>query len=783
MDRFLDRLVAWMIAARWPLLGLAVVLAALAWRPARQLRFDRGVERMFAPNDPLLPPYQRLKERFGGNEIVLVVYHDDDLLAPDGSGLARLGEMAARLKKVAGVSDALSLVEANDLLAKLEQGKKLGSLLDLFGKKPKDEWRGPPILNPKSPLAEKFRELFAGYTHSADGKTAAIACMLQPRGAAPAAGQPSRAEALAAIDQIAQTPPRGIAPGFIAGEPVMMALGFQLLETDGQRLGTWCTLLMGLTILVCFRSLRWLILPIAVVQWSILITQAILATSGLRLSMVSSLLAAIITVVGVATVVHLIVRFRELRAQGLEPHEALRQAGAQLAGPIVGALATDVAGFGSLWVASVVPVRDFGTMMVLGSLVVLPAICLLTPALALVGSRADRPVRPGWGEQGLGRWLGASVAAVQARPLLVGGVTALVTVLAAAGAVRLEVETDFTRNFRPGSRLVQSYAFVETHLGGAGVWDVIVPAPPALDREFLARVRDLEAKLRQITVPDAATGEARPALTKVISLVDALDAVEADNSLVAGLIAAALRGEGQPADMPKFLATLRSTEPDAHGQGRLRIMLRARERQPARQKQALIAEVTRLAQEAFPPSERSAGAEVTGFFVLLTNLIQSMLRDQWSTFAVAALGIFVMLLVAFRSLKLSLIALVPNAAPIFVVMGLLGWSGLKINMGAAMIAAVSMGLSVDSSIHYLVAFRRARRAGATVAAALAQVQNSVGRAMIFSTLALIVGFAVLITSQFVPTIYFGALVSLAMLGGLAGNLIVLPLLVSWVERD
>ena len=100
-----------------------------------------------------------------------------------------------------------------------------------------------------------------------------------------------------------------------------------------------------------------------------------------------------------------------------------------------------------------------------------------------------------------------------------------------------------------------------------------------------------------------------------------------------------------------------------------------------------------------------------------------------------------------------------------------------------MIAAVSMGLSVDSSIHYLDSFLRARSRGLTVGDALAEVQSSVGRAMIFSTIALIIGFSVLCTSEFVPTIYFGALVSLAMLGGLLGNLVVLPLLLGWFERE
>ena len=121
--------------------------------------------------------------------------------------------------------------------------------------------------------------------------------------------------------------------------------------------------------------------------------------------------------------------------------------------------------------------------------------------------------------------------------------------------------------------------------------------------------------------------------------------------------------------------------------------------------------------------------------------------------------------------------------PIYVVMGLMGWLGLRMNMGAAMIAAVSMGQTVDTSIHYIVCYQRARRGGLGVSAALTSVQQTVGQSMIFSTIALIVGFGVLITSDFVPTIYFGALMSLAMLGGLFGNLIVLPLLLSWTEKE
>ncbi len=213
-------------------------------------------------------------------------------------------------------------------------------------------------------------------------------------------------------------------------------------------------------------------------------------------------------------------------------------------------------------------------------------------------------------------------------------------------------------------------------------------------------------------------------------------------------------------------------------------MLRARERQPADQKLRLIERVQTVVDEELGRDEwRTWGVGgkrpegyVTGYFVLLTHLIASTVRDQWTSFGLASLGVLVSLLMALRCWRRSLVALVPNALPIFLVLGTLGWLDLKLNLGAAMIAAVSMGLSVDSSIHYLLATERRQRSGLTLSEALHVVQQDVGRAVVFSTLALVVGFLVLCRSEFMPTVYFGLLVSLAMLGGLLGNLVLLPLL-------
>ena len=759
---FAERISRWLISWRWALLAIAVIAAAIAYVPSRQLEFDRSIENMFAPDDPLLAPYEKLKRTFGGNEIVLAVYRDDELLHEDGRGLDRLKKITAELRSVGGVKDALSLADVDDLLE-----------TSTFGQ--------TRIYDGDDVAARKFLALFEGYTHSADHRTTAIVCMLEPESTAETSRRKTIDGLRLAIEKFSRDQLDG-EPVMLAGEPVMVTDGFRYIEEDGTFLGWASTALLALTIALCFRSLRWVLIPLAVVQLTLLLTRATLVWSGLHLSMVSTMLTAIVTVICVATMVHVIVRFREARQQGASARDALAGTGAILAGPICWACATDAVGFSALLVTDVGPVRDFGVMMAIGGLLVILSVALLVPPLVLWG-RFDVDPKRAWGEAALERLLHRMFRLVERKPKSVAVVTLLVAVAVGSGARRLEVESDFTKNFRSDSPVVQSYKLVESELGGAGVWDVIVPAPKALDGDYLKRVRKLENELRQIEISVDA-GDERPAkLSKVLSLAD-VDATSKSLRVMRLLPTPEFRAKIMQRKMPKFMETLRGTDEKSNGgQGGdaqrhyLRIMLRSSEQQSSATKTALIEEVERISRQHFP------AAEVTGFYVLLANLIDSMIRDQWITFGVACLGIGLMMIIATRSIRLGLAALVPNALPIVMVTGVMGWLDLKINMGAAMIAAVSMGLSIDSSIHYLADFRRRRREGLSRDEALAAAQQTVGRAIVFSTLALIVGFATLSFSQFVPTIYFGVLVSLSMFGGLIGNLLVLPLLIRMIVRE
>lgn len=755
-----------LISKRYWLLLLAILVAAVGMLVPFEVDFDRKVANMISDRNGVLEPFLRLKRSFGGNEIVLAVYEDPTLLAEDQSGIERLRSIRESLESVPGVRSALSLDKLDTSFV--------------------------PISSKSNFVAIRMRDLFQGYTHNAEGTIAVIVCMLLPEEQT----QASRRDTIDGLRKTIQNLPDGLAPGMLTGEPVMLVDGFRYVEQDGHRLGRWSTMLLGLTLLLCFRSIRWMLICVVVVQLSLLLTRLTMTALGMRMSMVSSMLTAVVTVVAVATVVHLIIRFTDARHGGRSPIRSLAMTIRILFVPVIWACVTDAVGFGALKSASVGPVGDFGVMMGISCIAVLISVWLVVPALSTIPWFGDpRKIKQGEDQNNsrLRALLHRFADFVEHRTAVLAIASTLLVAIALWGLQFLEVETDFTRNFRRGAEIVSAYQFVEKNLGGAGVGDILVPAPETLSWEYLRHVRQFEEQL----MAESKDGGPMAGLTKVLSLADAVLVVRPGLSLKKK---ANFASEGfargalvvMKNRIPTFYAALHAEDPQAKGNYYLRIMFRAREQQGAEQKRRLISRINQVGAQYFGNQEwgnADQKLEVTGFYVLLTSLIDNIVGDQYSTFLIAVLGIGLTMLCAFRSIRLALIALIPNALPVLVVSGVMGWVSwlgwfeFRINMGSAMIAAVSLGLSIDSSIHYIFAFQRARKLGGTVSEAIRSAHGTVGLSMIFATLALIVGFSVLATSNFTPTVYFGSLVSLAMLGGLLGNLVILPVLLRLVIRD
>jgi hypothetical protein len=859
------------------LLAICGLLAILGFRPAMQLRFDRSIESMFRADDPRLISYLETKDRFGGTESFAVAYRDPELLTPEG--LRRIGRLAGQLEQVEGVTSVESLEGMPTPSAPLDR-RPLSEQVE--GKSL------PPDVFKRELLGSR---LLRGTLLGPDGQTTVILGELAPS----ALAQVPREVTLEAVRRIAAAhTPRAV----VAGEPVLVHDVFSYMEADGTRLGIASSLLLTLVILVLFRNLRWVILPLAVVHLALIWTKAFLVASGMRLSMVSSPLVALVTVIGVATVVHITMRFREAR-RTRPALEALQQTGMTVGPAVFWTCLTTAAGFASLLISQITPVRSFGLMMAIGSLLVFVAAVGILPGGVLLGRRnrtgdPDQPQPKAWSERGwVGRYvlndprpapgesrmtagLETIVEGVERHPWRVALVTAGLLAFSAVGFFRLEVATDFTENYRKNSPIVESYKFLSDRMGVVASIDVLIDAPVEITGEFLSRVRALQAELERV-----------PGVIVSLSVVDALDMIErvGVSDLIDFLESSGARKDRLwdrlartpldwipvpqrlrvqvPIEMRLEAMELIESETLARFWNRdrqvMRLVVQTADRKGADAKKLLVEQIESAAKRHFPtllfslpfpegPGETIADlkrelnrgrlpdavkreferaelpltnlpivsteqqdarwslddlenhrhydvrieqgqvkvyspARVAGAFVLLTYLVESLLADQWTTFLLAGGAIFLMMTVAFRSWRLGLAALIPNVAPILVVVGAMGWVGLKVNMATAMIASVSMGLAVDFSIHYLYRYRRERAGGASFYDALRAAHGTVGLAMVLANVALIAGFSVLVISSFIPTVHFGILVSVAMLGGLAGNLVILPLLLALLPSE
>lgn len=752
MSAFFDRrrIMQALFSLRIWLLLMCAAITAVALKPSLDLEFDRSIESLFRKGDPRYVHYLEDKRLFGGLETSAVAYEDPKLLTQEG--LARLGRLAVRLREVPGVQSVLSLA-----------GVRLPSAP--WDSRPLTEQLADGAVSPSQLRNELVgTDLYRGQLLSSDGRTTILLVEFVPVAESPTL----RSEAIEAIRDIAD---QHNPPAVLAGGPVLVDDVFRHLEEDGRKLGFASSLVLMLVIAVLFRNLRWIVLPLLVVHVTLVWTKAGLVATGTELSMVSSPLVALVTVIGVATVMHVTLRFREDRLQH-PPAEGLRQTMTYVVPAIFWTCVTTAAGFAALLASSVAPVQSFGTMMAVGSLLVFVTAVMLTPGVVMLGRYSTDPA-PAPGERRVTAVLRMTIDGVERHPWKVAGLGAALAGLASLGILRLQVATDFNENFRESSPIVQSYQFVADRMGTVGTLDVLVDMPSVATRDFEAALDRLE-QLQQ-------TLQRQQGVVETLSLIDLFEFVGGgEKTNLAGGQLPSWIAQSVPRRMQ--LTLMERLEPGIvsrfwnrqHNVARITVQVGAVK--GAKAKQELVERIATLSREYFP------SARTAGVYVLLTYVVESLLADQWVTFGLAVAAIFVIMTLAFWSWQLGLAALLANVAPILMVVGTMGWVGLKVNIATAMLASVSMGLAVDFSIHYLYRFQRERRSGQEFFAAMREAHGTVGLAMALANLALIAGFSVLVVSAFVPTIHFGILISVAMLGGLASNLVVLPLLLRLFHR-
>jgi uncharacterized protein len=756
-NRWIDELTA----RRVPAMFVGVFVFAMCWFPSLRIQTDRALLALFAPDDPAALAYRQSIDQLGNLPVIMLVYRDPDLAS--ARGMNRNAQLTAKVESVAGVRGVLS-----------------PSILESVVTRLRPTGPRPALMDRSNVVSRGFFQVFSGYTHSKDRQYAAVAAILDPE---------KMRESVRSIRQLAEQWNQNLDGALseiqVVGEPVLLDDAFDLIERDGQRLALLVVALLGFVLLVTLRDLRVVAVSVLVILWSVVVTRAIMVTMGIPLSLVSSILTSIVAIIASTSALHWGVAAARYRRRGHSSIEAAAKSLQELFSPILWTCITTAAGFLSLAVSRIVPVQHFGVMIAVATTSVLVSLLLIGPAIMALPwgdlqTRAFRDRKPSRLQrvfQTFSRRL-ASLSIDWRWALLV--VMSIVTVVTGYWMSGSTVESNFLNNFRSQSKISKAYRDVENHLGGAGVWDIVLQTPAELDKTFLAQVRAFESQLRKIRIPASDEKGDTIGLSKVLSLADA-DRVATEAPLMR-FVSPSTRLILMRTQIPTFYDALIS-EPNDQGNRSMRIMLRSEEDLNASDKLALIDAVEKEVNQ-FSRSHPETKPYVAGYYVLMTGLVRSLIDDQWRSLLVSSIAITLLLALATGSVRDVIAALPTNLAPIVWILGTAAVIQGRLNMGAAMIGACAIGLSIDGSVHYLIAKNRIsrrhpNRSLKTIAIVAA---GKVGVPVLLATVALILGFGGLTTSEFVPTATFGGLLSITLAIATIANLTLLPALVTALQN-
>ena len=601
---------------------------------------------------------------------------------------------------------------------------------------------------------------------------------------------------------------------FVGGLPMITADMVSFVRSDLILFGTAILGVMALVLALIFQRVRWVVIPLVTCSATVVVMLGLLGALDWRMTVISSNFVAVLLIITLAIAIHLIVRYRELHAAEPEGdlYERVRSTVQLMAVPCVYTGVTTVVAFVSLVVSGLQPVIDFGWMMTTGIAVALVLAFVLVPCMMLVWP-TGRPFKYRMASTPLTVRF-ATFTDRFGTLILVSSVGLCVVI--AWGVSRLQVENRFIDYFKETTEIYQGMELLDRKLGGTIPLAIVLNAPsgneplPGLElpanaaapipvaeddpfaddlddewgEDFDSGFDDVPGatetfvpsywfSLQGMEVLDAVHQhvDARAETGKVLSLSTTFSVVKDLLGSDIGGVELALVQKSLPEDIKGLMVDPYFSAENEQALISVRVMETSKDLRRAeflRQlRQELIDDV------GLAPEQ----VQFTGMLVLYNNVLQSLFRSQILTLGVVFLAIMVMFWALFRSLSLALIALAPNILAAGLVLGVMGIVGIPLDIMTITIAAIVVGIGVDDCIHYVHRYMKEFQVDRNYRATMYRCHNSIGRAMYYTTVTVIVGFSMLTLSNFNPSIYFGLLTVLAMLAAVIGALLLLPKLI------
>jgi predicted RND superfamily exporter protein len=816
-------------------LSVLLLLTAIAGYFATDFHLDASADSLLLENDPDLRYYRGIRARYGSDDYLIVTFSPQESLFSDPV-LGELEKMRDEIRVIPGVESVTTILDVPLVASPPATLEALQSEVPSLLSPGTDR----ALARRELTDGELYRQLLMSTDErttallvqlSLDAEYQSLLASrdrlreLDLTGELDAAGEreiellseriltrretvtAAQHETLDAVRRILDRYRRG-AEIRVGGIPMIVDDMLDYILRDVIVFGAGIVSFLTLLLFLVFRRPRWVLLSMGCCFASVLLMLGLLSLMRWPLTVVSANLVALMLIFSLSLTVHLIVRYRELH--WLNPDAEQRWlVGTTLADkwqPCVYTATTTMVAFASLIISGIRPVIDFGWMMVIGMVVVLAMAFTLFPAgLCLLQTR--QPQRQ---SDLMAAITGRLAVWVRERPRALWITYLALAISGLSGLTQLEVENRFIDNFKDTTEIYRGLVTIDRELGGTTPFDVVLDADPAFfeqpqapvvsggaaaeefgDDEFAAdefadelQAGDLagEADLGATsywynTFRLAEVAEIHryldslPETGKVLSMHTAIETLRAINEgETPGTFFLSILYKRLPEDVKSVLI-----DPYMSADGnQVRFSVRVFESDPELRRDELLARIRSDLVEQF--GLKPEQVHVTGMLVLYNNVLQSLYRSQILTLGFVFLAILAMFLVLFRKPLLAILALVPNLLAAVAVLGFMGWLRVPLDIMTITIAAIVVGIGVDDSIHYVHRFRQEFEKDGDYPGAVSRAHGSIGRAMFYTSVIVTAGFAVLVLSNFIPTIYFGLFTGFAMVFAMIANLTLLPLL-------
>ncbi len=572
----------------------------------------------------------------------------------------------------------------------------------------------------------------------------------------------------------------------LGGIPMIADDMMSFIKSDIAVFGIGVFIFIIFTLWFIFRNIKWVVMPLLGCATSVIIMIGLLGLIGWKVTVISSNFIALMLILNMAMNIHVTVRFLQLKKEypNLSKSKAVVEASQKMMLPILYTVLTTICAFLSLVFSGIKPIIDFGWMMTLGLIVSLFVTFLLLPCLLYIFSSENEINIKDTEKSLITKFLG-SIA--KKNDILIFGTTFIIVIASVFGISKLEVENSFINYFNKKTEIYKGMKKIDDDLGGTTPLNIIIKFPTKQieeknDDEFSEWDEDVESKedkskywftrdkmdkiLKVHNYLDSL-----PEIGKVLSFGSILRVAEDLNKKELQSLEIAVLYSKIPEEIKKeIISPYISVEDDE-----ARISVRIKDSLENLRRNDLINKINNeLSTELGLDKEEF---KLAGVLILFNNLLQSLFKSQILTLGVVMLGIFAMFLILFRNLILSLIGVVPNFIAAFFILGIIGLMKIPLDMMTITIAAITIGIAVDNSIHYIYRFKEEFKKINNYNKTLDRCHSTVGIAILNTSITIVFGFSILVLSNFIPTIYFGVFTGLAMLLAMISVLTLLPKLI------